>query len=232
MPKKVTKKPERSTSSYLDKIEAEVQQNQSKFNLVLGGLIVLVVGLLVFNYFSKDKSEVGTAQQTENKQSTADVSPEGLPGKYTVKDGDTLFQIAQKYYQNGDKFSEIVKANNLASADVVVTGQVLEIPKLDSNETIALNESTPKESASPQPSASASPMATPAASVVANTDQSVDWGPTITGNTYVVVEGDWLSTISARAYNGNPMDYMKIAQVNNIPNPDLIEPGMVLTIPR
>ena len=54
MPKKVTKKPERSTSSYLDKIEAEVQQNQSKFNLVLGGFIVLVVGLLVFNYFSKD----------------------------------------------------------------------------------------------------------------------------------------------------------------------------------
>ena len=57
------------------------------------------------------------------------------------------------------------------------------------------------------------------------------WGPKITGDTYTVVEGDWLSTISARAY-GDVMAYNKIAVANNIPNPDLIEPGQVLKLPR
>ena len=57
------------------------------------------------------------------------------------------------------------------------------------------------------------------------------WGPKIDGATYTVVEGDWLSTISARAY-GDIMSYSKIAEANNISNPDLIEPGQVLKIPR
>ena len=241
MPKKVTnKKAEPETGSYLDKIEAEVQANQSKFNLILGGLIILVVGLLVYNYFSKDKPSLGPAQQTENQTST-DVSPDNLPGKYTVKEGDTLFVIAEKYYKDGSKYSELVKANKLSSADDIKAGQVLDIPKLGDQVMIASNspEASPAETPSITPSPSEAPASPTATTAPQQTDQTTgtqmntnDWGTPITTNTYTVKEGDWLSTIAARAYNGDILAYKKIASANNISNPDYIQAGMVITIPR
>lgn len=214
--KKITNKAvaAQKSPSLLDRMESEVQSNQSRVSLILGGLIVLVVGVLIFNYFNKnsDKSEITpSAEQTEIEE---DVSPEKLPGKYTIKEGDTLFTIAQKYYQDGYKFTEIVKANNLASADMIEVGQTLEIPKIATTST-------------PEPV-----VVTPAPTTDAVVDAVISYGVPITGDTYTVVEGDWLSTISARAYNGDVMAYSKIATANNIANPDLIEPGMVLTIPR
>lgn len=168
--------------------------------MVLGALIILVATILVFNYFNRSKTELGPAQQTE-PQMEEDVSPDKLPGKYTVKEGDSLFSIAEKYYKDGYKYTEIAKANNLQNPDLIDSGQVLEIPKVE------------------LPVVSPSPM-----------DDS-EWGPKITGTTYEVLEGDWLSKIAGRAY-GDIYAYDKIAKANNIQNPDLIEPGMVLTIPR
>lgn len=46
---------------------------------------------------------------------------------YTVKRGDTLWGIAQKYLGNGSKWTEIKKANNLSS-DLIKPGQILKIP--------------------------------------------------------------------------------------------------------
>ena len=196
-----------STASYLDKIEAEVQSNQSKASLILGGLIVIVAAILLFNYFNKNKAELGPSQATQIE----DVSPQNLPGKYTVKAQDTLFSIAEKYYQDGYKYPEIAKANNLINVDSIQTGQVLDIPKLEI--------------------APASPA--PATVTEVTTSQPADtvWGPAITENTYTVISGDWLSKIADRAY-GDAMAFEKIAKANNIKNPDLIEPGMVLIIPR
>lgn len=209
-----------STSSYWQNLESEVSNNQSKISMVLGGLIIFVVILLVFNFFNKNKSSLGPAQTTENNnEQQQDVNPERLPGKYTVKEGDTLFTIAQTYYKDGFKFSEIAKANNLTNADAIEQGQVLEIPKLETAEAVT----------TPSPSASVEPSITPQA---IQADPTVsDFGPKITSNSYTVTEGDWLSTIAARAY-GDVMQYTKIAQANNISNPDYITPGQVLTIPR
>ena len=115
-------------SSYFDNIESDIKTNQSTLSLVLGALIILVVGVLIFNYFNKNKdANLGPSQTTEG-----DVAPEALPGKYTVKEGDTLFLIAESYYKDGYKYSEIAKTNNLANADAIEVGQVLEIPKLES----------------------------------------------------------------------------------------------------
>lgn len=195
--------------SYVDKLESQVQSNQSRLSMILGALIVLVVGILVFNYFNKNRADLGPAQQTEMKE---DVSPEGLPGKYTVKEGDTLFMVAEKYYNDGYKYPEIVKANNLQNADVIEVGQVLEIPKVEQVAVVS----------SPSPQATPSPTMQP---------QDTEWGPKITGNSYTVVEGDWLSKIAGRAY-GDIYTYQKIADANKIANPDAIEVGTVLTIPR
>ncbi len=229
-PKKTSKKNNSifdSTSSYLDKIEAEVQSNQSRVSYVLGALILIVVVVLLFNYFNKNKSELGSAQNTQTNQAE-DVDPDKLPGNYTVKDGDTLFTIAEKYYQDGFKFPEIAKANNMVNVDSIQPGQVITIPKLEG----AQPSSTPAM-IEPSPSPSVAPSSTPEPTPTPSTAPAdASWGATITQNTYIVVEGDWLSTIAARAYNGDILAYKKLAEVNKIPNPDLIYPGQVITIPR
>lgn len=189
--------------SYWNKINEETQTNQSKLSMVLGVLIILVAGVLVFNYFNKNKQDLGPAQQT-TKEETADVSPENLPGQYIVKEGDTLFSIADKYYQDGYKFEELAKENNLSDVNSLEVGQSLKIPKLE-------------EQLAEQPAIGGG--------------NTTIWGPGIEGDSYTVTEGDWLSTIAARAY-GDIMAYTKLAEANNISNPDLIEPGQVLKIPR
>ena len=204
-------------NSYWNKISQETQSNQSKVSMVLGALIILVAGILVFNYFNKSREDLGPAQQTGQEE---DVSPENLPGKYTVKENDTLFIIADKYYKDGFKFTEIAKANNLSNVDQIEVGQVLEIPKLETE----LAEASVLPSASPQPEAQEPETAT-------GGGNTTIWGPKIEGDSYTVVEGDWLSTIAARAY-GDIMAYQKLAEANNISNPDLILPGQVLKIPR
>lgn len=209
-----TRKVSSDNKSYLERLEKDVQSNQSKISMVLGALIILVVGILIFNYFNRGKASLGPAQQT-NQTDEQDVSPDKLPGKYTVKEGDTLFTIAQNYYKDGYKFTEIVKANNITDPNQVETGQVLEIPKLETQQAAA----SPELVASPE-----EPLGTGGGDITI-------WGPQIEGKTYTVVEGDWLSTISARAY-GDILAFDRIAKANNIPDPNHIEPGMVLTIPR
>lgn len=188
---------EAQNQSYWEKISEQTQSNQSKLSMVLGALIILVAGVLVFNYFNKQKQELGPAQTTQQEEEQ-DVSPENLPGNYTVKEGDTLFLIAEKYYQDGYKFPQIAKENNLSDVNSIENGQVLRIPK-------------------EQPATGGG-------------DTTI-WGPKITADSYTVVEGDWLSTIAARAY-GDIMAYPKLAAANDITNPDLIFPGQVLKIPR
>lgn len=210
MARKALKKTEQSnsnpqTSDYLSKIESDIKSNQSKLSMVLGALIILVVGILIYNYFNKNKPSLGPAQQTQQEQEQQDISPEQLPGKYTVKDGDTLFNIADKYYHDGYKYNEIVKANNLANPDLLEKGQVLNIPKLENQTTLSQDNKTP--------------------------DIQTQWGPKIEGTSYTVVEGDFLSQIAGRAY-GDPSALDKLIKANNLTHPDLLEAGTVLIIPR
>lgn len=202
-----------SAQSLLQRVQQEIQPNQSYLSLVLGLLIVIVAGVLIFNFFKGSEPSLGPSQNTVS-EGTPDVKPENLPGKYTVKEGDTLFTISEKYYNDGNQFTKIAEENKLASADAITTGQVLEIPKL---EAVAQKTET---------------------TVIPSQDLGTGgatnltiWGEKITEDSYTVVEGDWLSTIAGRAY-GDIMAYPKIAEANNIKNPDIIEPGQVLKIPR
>lgn len=241
----------KSDGNFLDKIQTDLEKNQSYLNLILGALIVIVLGVLIFNYFNKPAEEpgdVGPSQQQAMTDENGDVTKEGLPGKYKVKEGDTLFLIAQKYYDDGNRYTEIVRENNLTTESIEV-GQELTIPKIDmpSPSPDASASASPEASASPSesplPSPSASPASEPQAAASPATDSSdmgdgkggaenqTVWGEKISGNSYTVVAGDWLSTISGRAY-GDIMKYDMIAKANNISNPNIIEIGTVLNIPR
>jgi len=218
--KSVTSYESNENQSLLQKLQEQLKLDQSYLSLVLGLLIVLIAGILVFNYFKTNKAAVGPSNQI-NEEAQADVSPENLPGKYTVKEDDTLFTIAAKYYNDGFKYPEIVKANNLTDANTITLGQVLEIPKIDQ----PVAEATVTVISTPTPTITTEVVGTGGA------DNQTIWGEKITSDTYTVVTGDWLSTIAGRAY-GDIMQYSKIAEANNIANPDVIEIGTVLKIPR
>lgn len=213
----------KTSKKLLTQVEEKIESNQSKISMVLGALIILVVGILVFNYFKRSEENLGNlgpAQQTGENEQKADVTRDRLPGPYTVKEGDTLFTIAEKYYQDGFKFEEIATTNKLTNPDEIAAGQVLQIPKVETQQATASGQSS--ETAKFQPGQE--PLGT-------GGGNTTIWGPRIEGNTYTVEENDWLSKIAGRAY-GDIFTYEKIARANNIANPDYIEPGLVLIIPR
>ncbi len=203
-----------SSEGFFDKIQTDLEKNNSYLNLVLGTLIVIVLGILIFNFFNKPEGDLGPSGQTDEQ--TVDVKKEDLPGKYTVKEGDTLFLIAQNYYKDGYKYPKLVEANKLTNENQIEVGQVLDIPKLE--ETNQASSNTP------------STLPTNDNGTGGAINQTI-WGEKITGETYIVTKGDWLSKIAGRAY-GNIYMYDKIAKANNLQNPDAIEVGTNLKIPR
>ena len=50
---------------------------------------------------------------------------------YTVQAGDTLSEIAQKFYGDGsrDSYAKIARANNISNPDLIKVGQKLQIPR-------------------------------------------------------------------------------------------------------
>lgn len=51
---------------------------------------------------------------------------------YTIEKGDTLWGIAEKYYDNGSKYTHIVDANLevIKDADLIYPGQTIRIPEV------------------------------------------------------------------------------------------------------
>jgi nucleoid-associated protein YgaU len=47
---------------------------------------------------------------------------------YTVKSGDTLWSIAERFYGSGYKWTEIAKENQLENPDYITPNQTLNIP--------------------------------------------------------------------------------------------------------
>jgi nucleoid-associated protein YgaU len=86
----------------------------------------------------------------------------------------------------------------------------------------ASSEASSEGSAEP----AAEPVAEPAAEAVSEPEPT----PEPAARTYTVEPGDTLWAIAERFY-GDGSKYQVIADASGVPNPDLIHPGQVLTIP-
>ncbi|MGI9124866.1 MAG: LysM peptidoglycan-binding domain-containing protein [Mycobacterium sp.] len=54
--------------------------------------------------------------------------PAPAPRTHTVVSGDTLFNIAKQYLGDGNRYTELAQANNIANPDHIEVGQVITIP--------------------------------------------------------------------------------------------------------
>jgi nucleoid-associated protein YgaU len=212
--------------------------NESTISMMLGALVIVVVGLLVVNYFRN--TEPGST--FPEGLSTGTTETQTLPTTHVVQSGETLWDIAENYYGSGYNWVDIAKANNLSSADVISEGEKLTIPALEGTPLAQASASpsaipqasvTPSSSPSlkPSPSPSASPQAVETPAPGSKGSETVGNDQQITGDSYTVVHGDNLWDIAVRAY-GDGFQWVKIAEANNLANPSLIHAGNHFVIPR
>jgi len=110
----------------MPKLKTNLTSPDSYVSLALGLAVVLVIGMIIINYF-RTKGQITTKPASQKEEQKAEVS-KSLPSTYTVKDGDTLWSIAELYYKSGYNWVDLQKANNLVSADYIQSGMTLTIP--------------------------------------------------------------------------------------------------------
>jgi nucleoid-associated protein YgaU len=222
--------------------EDSEQLSESYISIGLGLLVVIVVGILLYNFLqSRNQTANPTASPSEDIAQEA-TSTAKIGSSYTVKAGDTLWSIAETVYKDGFKWTEIAKANNLDENAQLTTGQVIKIPEVAMTASTAPDASsmatatvapnaTPDVSIAPAASPVVEASVAPTASVTPSANPSPTTAVTITGASYKIVAGDTLWSISCRAY-GDCYQWTKLASANKLANPDLIYAGNMLSIPR
>jgi nucleoid-associated protein YgaU len=104
----------------LKKFLKTLRLNESNISMVLGALVIVIVGVLIVNYFKDQKS-----QTLPEALTTSNVVEVGKP--HAVVKGETLWSIAEDAYGSGYNWTDVKLANNL-KAETIEVGQKLEIP--------------------------------------------------------------------------------------------------------
>lgn len=191
---------------------------ESYTSLVLGIIVVIIATILLLSFVHNRQSNNITPEVTPTivKSNSLAITPSPTPlpkekmteKTYTVVAGDNLWSIAQKVYKNGYNWVDIARTNKLADPSDIHVGNKLTLPEVTN---------------------------LPDATVTTNDEQfastKADQKARITTVTYTVVHGDTLWDIAVRAY-GDGYQWVKIAEANNLTNPNLIHVGNVLKIPQ
>lgn len=115
------------------KILKYLKLNESNISMVLGALVIVVLGVIVINYFkNQNAGEVKTGTSTESQPTEQPALKRGDgPVQYTVLANETLWSISVKQYGTGFNWVDIAKASNLANPDAIEVGQKLTIPDVE-----------------------------------------------------------------------------------------------------
>ena len=171
-------------------------------SMFLGLVIVVVVVGLIFNFFQKKKGSITIPGSTDVKLSQNIDYEINSSDEYVVKKGDSLWKIAEVKYNDGYKWSQIAKENNLKNPGIIEVGQKLVLPKIVVKE------------------------------VITNTNLVEKNNIEMVGNEYKVVKNDSLWKIAVRVYgDGYQWIKIWQANKIKITNPNGLEIGMNLTIP-
>lgn len=127
-----------------------------------------------------------------------------LPKIYTVTQGDTLWNIAQKFYGSGYRWTIIADTNGLGDGNQIAVGQEISLP-----------ENRPE------------------AAVVTRSNTAVKVTAALMGETYTVIQGECLWSIAQNEL-GSGLQWNKLFDANSdsITDPDMILAGQELRIPR
>ena len=109
--------------------------NESILSMALGALVVVVVGILIFNYFAKTDAGVEVEPISSDVAEIVPVemegeTPAGLPRKHVVATGEHLWSIAEKYFGSGYNWIDIAQTNKLQKPNLLIIDQELTITQV------------------------------------------------------------------------------------------------------
>ncbi len=115
------------------KREFPLKTSKSYLSLSYGAVTVIVLFVLVF-LGVKLLAKWNSGKISDNAENTQ--SEKQLGGKeYTVKEGDSLWSIAETELKDGYKWTDIVKENNIANPDSIDAGQKITLPQVSATPT-------------------------------------------------------------------------------------------------
>lgn len=126
--------------------------SESIISMVLGAMVVVVIGALLFSYIRDWRSRQATTPNNENAEAetttpvvveelpkpeevelitteSGEKVPADLPAQYTVKAGDSTWKIAEAFYGSGFNYVDIEKSNNLKPNQELSVGMELIVPR-------------------------------------------------------------------------------------------------------
>jgi len=114
----------------LKNILKSLKLHESTISTVLGAIVVIVLGVTIINYFKTDKPDLTVPGATTEHGQPKLVTGEGSVD-YIVGMNESLWDIAEAQYGSGYNWVDIAKANNLVNPDLLIEGQVLTIPDVE-----------------------------------------------------------------------------------------------------
>lgn len=189
-----------------ERVTHTVQAGENLYRIALRYGVTMDALISANNITSPSRIFAGTVLVIPGLEPAAN-NPEGAvnplvataPVTHTVQRGESLTIIARRYNVTAQS---ILQANNIANANIIYPGQVLQI--WTSDLSVAVNAETPQET-----SAQAVPDAAPSYTL------------------HTVRQGEYLSQI-ARNYG---VSWTSIAEANGITDPNRIYAGLQLRIP-
>lgn len=195
----------------LKKVLKSLKVNEGLISTIMGGVVVVVMAAMIFNYFKSINKNGLIADQAAQESAEEQLSKD-LPTTYKVKKGDDLWKISERFYNSGYNFVDIAVANKLANASLIEVDQELVIPRVEPKKATVVVATEKKE----------------AVTEVANEKTSIE------GDKYTTVKGDYLWNIAVRAY-GDGYAWTKIYTANKAKigvNPSVLFTGIELVLPR
>jgi len=110
----------------LKKTLKTLKLNESTISTILGVVVIIFAGVLVFNYLKKGKQ--GSTVPATNTQIEEKEENQNNKKTYTVKKGQSLWMIAEEVYGSGYNWVDIAKENNIKNPNLIKEGQELKIP--------------------------------------------------------------------------------------------------------
>ena len=187
-----------------NKILKKIKINESTISMILGVAVLLVTAGLIINYFKNiNKETIGDEAAQINQEQITE-----LPSEPNLDNLPLNYEVQAN--DNLWKIAEKFYGSGYNWVDIVKENSIQNPDILNTGTVLVIPQA---EVIMPEAIA-----------------QTV-FGKTIDENSYTVEKGDHLWGIAVRAY-GDGFRWPEIAVENNIENPDAIEIGMVLSLPR